>query len=69
MCILRSKKSLEAVRVQVTFTRDQWAVIEKFKGVLGGDNAEVVRNIVLAWLSEKSMIVSEVKGRKHEETL
>jgi len=48
-------------RVQVTFTAEQWRLIERFKGVMGSDDAEVVRNIVLAWLSEKSVIASEVK--------
>ncbi len=34
------------------------------KGIMGRDDAEVVRNIVLAWLSEKSFMVSEAKRRE-----
>lgn len=48
-------------RVQVTFTEEQWRLIERFKGVMGSDDAEIVRNIVLAWLSEKSVVATSVK--------
>jgi hypothetical protein len=50
-------------RVQVIFTGNQWDLIEKFRGELGEDDSELVRNIVLAWLAEKSMISSTVKRR------
>ena len=49
-------------RVQVTFTGEQWSLIERFRGVMGNDDAEIVRNIVLAWLAEKSVISTHVKG-------
>ncbi|KSW12283.1 CopG family transcriptional regulator [Pyrodictium occultum] len=48
-------------RVQVTFTREQWELIEMLRGVMGSDDAELVRNIVLSWLSEKSIVASKVK--------
>lgn len=50
-------------RIQVTFTSEQWDLIQKFKGVMGQSDSEVVRNIVLAWLAEKSLISSQVKER------
>lgn len=50
-------------RVQVTFTEEQWELIEEFKGVLGQMDAEIVRNIVLAWLSEKSLVSTKVKEK------
>jgi hypothetical protein len=50
-------------RVQVSFTAEQWKLIEQFKGVMGGSDAEVVRSIVLAWLAEKSVIASSVKKK------
>ena len=60
--ILRHKKvEKTAKRVQVTFTSEQWALIEKFRGILGNDDAEIVRNIILSWLSEKSVVVTAVK--------
>ena len=40
-------------RVQVTFTEEQWRLIEKFRGLMGNDDAEIVRCIVLSWLAER----------------
>ncbi len=51
----------EIKRVQVTFTKNQWELIENFRGVLGQTDAEIVRNIVLTWLSEKSVVSFSVK--------
>jgi len=48
-------------RVQVTFTEELWGLIEMFRGIMGSEDAEIVRNIVLAWLSEKSVISCKVK--------
>ena len=53
-------------RVQVTFTEEQWKMIEKFRGIMGNDDAEIVRNIVLSWLAEKSIISSTVKEKSNE---
>jgi hypothetical protein len=54
-------------RVQVTFTEAQWRLIERFRGIMGSDDAEIVRSIVLAWLAEKSIISSAVKGGEGDE--
>lgn len=43
-------------KVQVSFSENQLDLIQRLKGTFGNTNAEVVRNIVLAWLSEKSFI-------------
>jgi len=58
---LKHSRERRVKRVQVTFTAEQWRLVERFKGVMGSDDAEVVRNIVLAWLAEKSVVTSEVK--------
>ncbi|MGA9099319.1 MAG: CopG family transcriptional regulator [Methanotrichaceae archaeon] len=50
-------------RVQVVFTNEQWSLIERFRGDLGVGDAEIVRNIVLAWLSEKSIISTNAKNK------
>jgi len=50
-------------KVQVTFTEGQWALIKKIKPELGDTDSTVVRNIVLAWLAEKSFISSTVKEK------
>ena len=61
---MRHKKYSKPVkRVQVTFTQEQWILIERFRGILGKEDAEVVRNIVLAWLAEKSIIAETAKKR------
>ncbi len=47
--------------MQVTFTKEQWRLIEKFRGILGNDDAEIVRDIFLSWLAEKSVITEAIK--------
>ncbi|MBC7129031.1 MAG: CopG family transcriptional regulator [Thermoplasmatales archaeon] len=51
-------------RVQVTFNQSQWNLIEKLRGEFGEKDADIVRNIVLAWLAEKSFISSVAKKGK-----
>ena len=53
-------------RVQVTFTEEQWALIANFRGEMGNGDSEIIRNIVLAWLSEKSFISDSVKEKLSE---
>lgn len=57
------EKSQSAKRVQVSFTQKQWKVIERFRETMGAADADIVRNIVLAWLAEKSIIATDVKRR------
>lgn len=59
---MKTRGSQSVKRVQVTFTREQWELIERLRGVMGSTDAEIVRNIVLAWLAEKSLVSSNVKG-------
>lgn len=62
VCVLeRGKKRNKVKRVQITFTEEQWSLIRRFEGVMGSDDAEIVRNIVLAWLAEKSVVATSVK--------
>lgn len=48
-------------RLTVQFTDEQWDLIELV--AMGNTNAEKVRNIVIAWLSEKSMITTQAKKK------
>jgi hypothetical protein len=48
-------------KVQVSFTDEQWKLIKKLKDSMGNTDADVIRNIVVAWLSEKSIISENVK--------
>ena len=54
-------QQVKSKRVQVTFTEEQWRIISKMRGSLGGSDADTVRNIVLAWLAEKSFISESAK--------
>jgi predicted transcriptional regulator len=56
-----------AKRVQVSFTKGQWQLIERFKATMGDADADIVRNIVLAWLAEKSIITTDVKRKMENE--
>jgi len=53
-------------RIQVTFTKEQWNLIEKLKGEMGVTDSEVIRNIVLGWLIEKSFILTSLKYKLFE---
>ena len=43
------------------FTKEQLDLISSLKGILGGTNSEVVRTIVMSWLSEKSMLTKNLE--------
>jgi len=48
-----------AKKIQVTFSDGQWKLIERLKGTIGDTDSEVIRNIVISYLSEKSYIKEE----------
>jgi hypothetical protein len=50
-------------KVQVTFSDGQWRLIEKLKGAIGETDSEIIRNIVISYLSEKSYIKEEALDR------
>ena len=54
-------------RVQVNFTIEQYNLLQKFKGELGNSDSEVVRNIILFWLLEKSLLSEVLKSKLMEE--
>lgn len=47
--------SSESVRIQVILTKEQYELIQRLKGLIGSSDSEVIRNIIIAWLSEKSI--------------
>jgi len=59
----RPKQKYQIKRVQVTFTKEQYDLIQKLKGELGISDSEVVRNIVIAWLAEKGIISEMLKEK------
>ncbi|RKY95949.1 MAG: CopG family transcriptional regulator [Candidatus Hydrothermota bacterium] len=50
-------------RVLVSFTERQWKLIETLRGEMGDGDADIVRNIVLGWLTEKSFISESAKNK------
>ena len=50
-------------RVQVSFTEKQWELIKSLQGELGNSDSDVVRSMVIAWLTEKSFISTSIKKR------
>jgi hypothetical protein len=50
-------------RVLVTFTAEQWKILETLKGELGRSDADVVRNIIVTWLINKNFLVVQKKGQ------
>lgn len=54
-------------KIQVSFSDRQIELLEHLKGELGETDADVVRNIVIAWLAEKSFISTVVKERMTQE--
>jgi len=54
----------ENKRINISLSKDQIILIRKFKGIMGNSDSEIIRNIVLAWLSEKSMVSSTVKDKE-----
>lgn len=48
-------------RLTVQFTDEQWELIDSV--AMGNTDAEKVRNIVIAWLSEKSLISTSAKKK------
>lgn len=52
---------VKSKRVQVSFTKSQWNMIEMLRGEMGDNDADIVRNIVLAWLAEKSFVSDTTK--------
>lgn len=50
-------------RVQVNFTDEQYDLLQKLKGELGNSDSDVVKNITMAWLTEKSFISTTLKTK------
>jgi len=52
--------------VLVTFTPEQWALLQSAKGVLGKGDADTVRAIVVSWFIQQGLVSESIKGRRRE---
>jgi len=50
----------------VTFTPEQWALLQSAKGVLGKGDADTVRAIVVSWFIQQGLVSESIKGRRRE---
>ncbi len=55
-------------RVLVTFTPEQWRIIEAMKGEFGRGDADAVRTIVVSWLIEKGFAAQAILNKAHDGT-
>jgi hypothetical protein len=58
----------KAKRIQIILTDEQYSLLQGLKGELGSSDSEVARNVILAWLAEKSFISTMAKRRMTGET-
>ena len=50
-------------RIQVNFSDEQYELLQKLKGELGNSDSDVVKNITISWLIEKSFISTTLKTK------
>jgi len=50
-------------RIHLSLTKNQYELLNMLRGEMGNSDSEVVRNILIAWLTEKSFISSKIKKR------
>lgn len=48
-------------RVMVNFKDEQWSIIEKFRGIYDNSDSEIVKYIVMNYLSEKTYVKDEIE--------
>jgi len=55
-------------KIQVSFSSKQVELLDYLRGEMGATDADIVRNIVIAWLAEKSFISTVAKKKICDET-
>lgn len=50
-------------QINVKLTNEQREVVGALIGIMGGTEAEVLRSVFLAWLSDKQVITEMIKKR------
>lgn len=59
--MLKSSKSGISSKVHVKFSAEQLELVRSLKGPMGDTDAEVVRAICIAWMSEKGVLDDALK--------
>ena len=57
------KGQINMKRIHLSLTENQYELLNMLRGEMGNTDSEVVRNILIAWLTEKSFISSKIKKR------
>jgi len=58
----RQKAGLEDVYVQENVYRgEQWSILEKFRGIYGNSDSEIVKYVAMSYLSEKTFVKQEIE--------
>ncbi len=61
MSTKRIKK--DSKKIQVILTKKQYELLQKLKGEMGNSDSEIVRNIIIQWLLNNSLITSQIKEK------
>ena len=56
-------------RVYVTLPTGVWRIVDELKDAIGDNDAEVIRNIVIAYLSERGVLIPSYKAEGFPSTL
>lgn len=54
-------------QIKIMLTDEQKEIVESLVGIMGGTEAEVLRTIFLAWLSDKSIISNVIKEKNYND--
>jgi len=49
-------------RVNISLSNEQLTMVRSLKGIMGNSDSEIIRNIILAWFSEKGIISDKLNG-------
>ena len=63
MSPIGNQKTIKRERVSPSFTNEQLIILDSLVGEMGKDKTEVLKNIFIAWLSEKNITPAIVKKK------
>jgi len=42
---------------------EQWSILKKFRGIFGNSDSEIVKYVVMSYLSEKTFVKQEIEKK------